>query len=297
MAGPPWIDPQRQHEITWRDGDVVVSAPAKCGTNWMMNVVHQLLTGGSSAFETIYDVVAWPEFVERPGQPVSEVTARLDAIPTGERRAFKSHSAPDRLPFVAPGDGPDVKYIVVCRNPEEALVSFRTFLDNHTDAFFELWGVPRAALCRPDLPSFFHEVMLEKQMIGLWYGFLADWWSRRHADNVLFMHFADMKEDLPGSVRRVADFLDIQPSAAQWPTIDEHTTFAWMKANGHKFDTMTTTPVPVLERGSMIRRGELGKAGEEGMTPEISARMREVGSGIVGDDVALQWLYAGGPLP
>ena len=86
MAGPPWLDPERQQAVTWRDGDIVISVPVKSGTNWMMNVVHQLLTGGDAEFESIYDVVPWPEFVERPGQPVSEVTARLDAMPTDVRR-------------------------------------------------------------------------------------------------------------------------------------------------------------------------------------------------------------------
>ena len=296
MAGPPWIDPQRQHEVTWRDGDVIISAPAKCGTNWMMNVVHQLLTGGTDEFESIYDVVPWPEFIEQPGQPMSEVTARLDAMPTDQRRAFKSHAGPPRLPYLAPEQGHDVKYVVVLRNPEEALVSFKTFLDKHTDAFLGLWGVPRAALCRPDVSSFFHEVVLEKDMVGLWYGFLASWWPHRNADNVLLMHFADMKQDLPGSVRRVAEFLAIEPDAAQWPVIDEHTTFAWMKANDHKFETMSRVPVPVLERGAMIRRGELGKARDDGMTPEIAARMREVGTAIVQDEAALEWLYAGGAI-
>ena len=30
-----------------------------------------------------------------------------------------------------------MKYIVVCRNPEEALVSFKVFLEMHTDAFYD----------------------------------------------------------------------------------------------------------------------------------------------------------------
>ena len=63
---PPWISPQIQQEIAPRDGDIWISVPAKSGTNWMMNIVYQLLTGGDDGFDSIYSVVPWPEFVE-PG--------------------------------------------------------------------------------------------------------------------------------------------------------------------------------------------------------------------------------------
>lgn len=295
-GGPPWLAPERQQEVRWRDGDIVISVPVKSGTNWMMNVVHQLLTGGDDSFASIYDVVPWPEFVEYPGQPVGEVIARLDAMPESARRAFKSHSPPGKLPYFAPGEGKDVKYIVVARNPEEALVSFKVFLEKHTDEFYDLWGVPRAALCRPDFPTFYHEVVDAQGMQGMLFGFVAAWWPHRHADNVLMLHFADMKKDLPGSARKVASFLGIEPSAEQWPRIDEHSTFAWMKANESKFETVSTGKVQVLEQGAMVRKGKVGAAKEDGMTDEIAAHLRTAGSHILTDEAALKWLYEGGPL-
>ena len=69
-----------------RDGDIWISVPVKSGTNWMMNIVHQLLTGGDADFDSIYGVVPWPELVERPGQPAREVLDRLAAMPAGKRR-------------------------------------------------------------------------------------------------------------------------------------------------------------------------------------------------------------------
>lgn len=296
-GGPPWIAPARQHDVAWRDGDIVISVPVKSGTNWMMNVVHQLLSGGDDRFASIYDVVCWPEFVERPGQPTAEVIARLEAMPQDKRRAFKSHSAPGDLPYQAPGQGKDVKYVVVCRNPEEALVSFKVFLEQHTDAFYELWGVPRQALCRPDFPTFYNEVIDPQGMQGMLFGFVAAWWPHRHADNVLMLHFADMKRDLPGSVRRVADFLGINPDEKAWARIDEHSTFTWMKSHQEKFETISTAPVPALEAGAMVRKGQVGAAKEDGMTDEIAAHLRATGEHILTDAAARKWLYEGGSLP
>lgn len=296
-GGPaPWINPSIQQEIAPRDGDIWISAPAKSGTNWMMNIVHQLLTGGDATFDSIYSVVPWPEFVERPGQPPREILDRLAAMPTGARRAFKSHSAPPELPFFKAGQGKDVKYIAVCRNPEEALVSFKLFIDNHTDAFFDLWKVPRVALSRPDFVTFYREVIDARGMQGMFYRFLASWWPLRNEPNVLLLHFADVKRGGGKILRRISDFLGTAPTEAQWTAIEKHASFEWMKANETKFETLPA-PVQALESGAMIRKGKTGAAREDGMTEEIAAQLRSFGSRIVTDPGAMSWLYEGGALP
>lgn len=296
-GGPPWITPEKQKEVTARDGDIWISVPVKSGTNWTMNIVHQLLTGGDDTFDSIYRVVSWPEFTERPDQPLNEVLDRIDAIPTDQRRPFKTHSPPPDTPFIEAGDGKDVKYIVVLRSPEEALVSFKIFLDRHTDDFYGLWHVPRAALTRPDFPAFYEEVVTPNGMQGMVFGFLAQWWPLRHQPNVLMMHFTDMKQDLAGTVRKIARFLGISPSETDWPKIEEHASFAWMKKNESKFETHPYAPVQLLEPGSMIRKGQAGAAREDGMTDEISAHLRDVGSKILTDEAAIRWLYEGGAIP
>ncbi len=296
MGGPPWLNPEIQKRVGARDGDVWIAAPVKSGTNWMMNVVHQLLTGGSADFDSIYGVVSWPEFVERPGQPAQEVLDRIAAMPASRRRAFKTHAGPPELPFVEAGSGKDVKYVVVARNPEEALVSFKLFLDQHTDAWYDLWKVPRAALTRPDFATWYREVVTPKEMQGMLFGPIAAWWPLRHQKNVLFMHFAEMKRDLPAATRKVADFLGVRPSAAEWSRIDEHVSFDWMKRNESKFDTLANTPVRVLEPGGMMRKGKTGAAREDGMTDELARHLRAAGSKILRDEAALAWIYGGGAL-
>jgi aryl sulfotransferase len=292
MAGPPWLNPEIQKSVASRDGDVWIAVPAKSGTNWMMNIVHQLLSGGSADFDSIYGVVAWPEFVERPGRKPQEVLERVAAMPG--RRALKTHGGPPDLPYVRAGSGPDVKYVVVARNPEEALVSFKLFLDQHTDAWYDLWKVPRGAMTRPDFQTWFREVAVPKEMTGMFFGPIAAWWPLRHEKNVLFMHFADMKRDLSGATRKVADFLGVKPSAAEWAKIDEHVSFDWMKRNESKFDTLAHTPVRVLEHGGMMRKGKIGASREDGMTDEIAQQLRAVGSKILRDEAALAWIYEGG---
>ena len=296
-AGPPWIQPAIQEQITWRDGDIVIAVPAKSGTTWTMNIVHQLLTGGSADFADIYGEVPWIEFIERPNQPFQEVLDRVEAMPTDRRRAFKSHSAPPALPFQRQGAGKDVKYLVVFRNPEEALVSFRPFLDKHTDEWFDLWKVPKGALYRPDFPSFYREVIDGAGMQGMFFGFLAGWWPFREESNVMFVHYADMKRDHEASIRKIAKFLGIEPTPAQWPAILKYTSFAWMKQHEDKFEASSASKVHILKNGAMIRKGEIGDAKADGMSDDIARHLRQFGERMFPNPAAIDWYYQGGQRP
>jgi hypothetical protein len=111
---------------------------------------------------------------------------------------------------------------------------------------------------------------------------------------VLFLHFAEMKRDLAAATRKIAAFLGIEPTAAEWAKIDEHVSFDWMKRNEGKFDTLAHTPVRVLEHGGMMRKGRLGASHEDGMTDEIAQQLRAMGSKILRDEAALAWVYGGG---
>lgn len=293
---PPWIQPAIQQQIKWRDGDIVISVPGKSGTTWTMNIVHQLLTGGTDGFRDIYEEVPWIEFLAHPKQEFQEVVDRVEAMPTDRRRAFKSHSAPPDVPLIKSDSGMDVKYVVIFRNPEEAMVSFRPFIDKHTDEWFDLWEVPREALCRQDFPSFYYEVIDKKEMQGMFFGFLAAWWPLRNENNVLFLHYSDMKRDHEAAIRKIADFIGAEPSEEQWKAILEYTSFPWMKQNQDKFEASTAGKVPILKSGAMIRKGESGQAKADGMTDEISSHIRQVASKICPHPEAIEWFYAGGEL-
>ncbi len=144
------------------------------------------------------------------------------------------------------------------RNPEEALVSAKPFLEKHTNEWHELWGVPKTAVTRPDFATFYREVIDAKGWQHLLFGFLASWWPLRHNDNILFLHFADMKRDHDGSIRKLSDFIGTQPTDEEWAAITEYTSFPWMKRHTVKFESSTIGAVPVLQPGAMVRKGKLG---------------------------------------
>ncbi len=294
-GGPPWIDASIQQQVEWRDGDIVVSVPAKSGTTWTMNIVHQLRSGGDPDLYDIYAEVPWLEFVPRPDSAIEDLVAKFDQMGHDRRRAFKTHSAPGDLPYQQPGESPAVKYVVVVRNPDEAIASMRPFLQAHSDAWFDLWQVPKEAIVGPDLASFVAGT--GGMVVGMVFGFVAAWWPLRHNANVLLVHFSDLKRDHEGSVRRIGEFLGFEVTDAQWPAILEYTSFPWMKAHEDKFELRSVSDVPILDPGAMIRKGQIGASADDGVTPEISATIADIGHGILEDRQAFEWLYGGGKLP
>ena len=306
-----WFNPPLQKKVAYRSGDTIIAVPAKSGTTWTMNIFHQLRTGGDAAFQDIYAEVPWPEFKERPDQPDEELIDRWAALPTNVPRAFKTHSQP--------GDGPgdfatfrdDMKYVVVVRNPEEAIVSFKPFLAAHSLELWKLWGAvdQREKFLKPNFEAFYKECVLPGfpnmppeavppggLLTMLFFGFINGWWPLRHKKNVLLIHFNEMKNDHEGSVRKIAAHLGFEPTAEQWPKILEYTSFKWMKQNQRKFEIATLLPFKLLDEGGMVRKGAAGKAHEDGMTPEIAADIKKWSEMMVPDPEARKWLFQGGEI-
>jgi aryl sulfotransferase len=51
---------------------------------------------------------------------------------------------------------------------------------------------------------------------------------------VLFLHFADLKRDLPGQIRRIAAFLEISLDEEEFAAAVRHSSFDYMKAHAEK---------------------------------------------------------------
>lgn len=292
---PPWITDVVQQRMRWRNGDIVIAVPPKSGTTWTMNIVHQLRSGGDDTFTDVYAEVPWPELVPAPGTDLDDLVARFDAMPDHRRRAFKTHAAAGVVPFHPAGSGIDVQYVVVVRNPEEAVASFRPFIASHSDAWFALWQVPRDALVGPDFATYFAGIA--SQALVPWiFGFVASWWPLRHEPNVHLVHYADLQNDPERSIRDIAAFLRFDVPEDRWPVVLEHTSFAWMKAHEDRFELRSVTPVPALDPGAMLRKGRLGAAAEDGITPQIGEAIAAIGREILTDPDAFEWTYKGGAL-
>ena len=96
------------------------------------------------------------------------------------------------------------------------------------------------------------------------------WWAARARPNMLMVHFADLKADLDGEMRRIARFLDIETPAALWPQLVQAATFEDMRRDGK---TIMPTAIGGWARGH-----------EDFLFKGNNERWREV---LAPDDIAL----------
>ena len=108
-----------------------------------------------------------------------------------------------------------------------------------------------------------------------------------------FVHFADLKKDMAGEIRGIADFLGIDIDEARWDDILTHCSFEWMKKNATK-----TVPLggAFWDAGAevFINKGVNGRW-TESLTPAEAAAYEERSRAELGDACA-RWLAVGGPV-
>ncbi len=274
------------NDFQFRDGDIVVGTYAKSGTTWTQQIVGQLVFKGDPDVP-VHDFSPW---VDLRVPPKEVKLAALEA--QTHRRFVKTHLPLDALVF-----SPKAKYLYIGRDGRDVVWSFH----NHHTAGNDLWyhvlndtpGLVGPPLERPDpdVRSYFR-TWLEQDGYPLWsyWDNIATWWQARNLPNVKLVHFANLKADLPGEMKAIADFLAIDITEEQWPAIIEHCSFDYMKANAAKVAPLGGA---VFEGGaeSFIHKGTNGRWRDvlsDGEIAAYEAKARE----MLGPECAL-WLETG----
>jgi hypothetical protein len=228
--------------------DVFVATYAKSGTNWMMQIVYQLIHHGAGAYDHIHDVIPWPDAQAMP-RVLRNIAIRLEDAhgwrdAPEKLRVIKTHCNWEALP---PSDR--ARYIMVIRDPKDVFVSSYFFF--------------RDAILGPAMPSVdsWYKLFLAGRMLGgSWAVNAAGYWAERRRKNVLVVSFRSMKRDLSGTIRRVADFLGIAASKDVLDAVGEKSSFASMQQNDHKFQVGKL--IPWRKAGPMLRKGAQGGSSE-----------------------------------
>ena len=111
------FDSGRWDAFEFRDGDIVISTPPKCGTTWMQMLCALLIFRTPDLPAPLAMLSPWLDMNLRP---LDEVRADLAA--QSHRRFVKTHTPLDGLPW-----DDRVTYVHVARDPRDAALSW----DNH----------------------------------------------------------------------------------------------------------------------------------------------------------------------
>ncbi len=220
-----------------RQGDVIIVTAPKVGTTWMQQIVR-LLIFQDPAPTSIKDLSPWLE--ARFQIPIDVAIPMLEA--QTHRRFLKSHLPFDALPLYD-----QVRYIHVARDPRDAAMSFSNHYNSFTPAAlakFDEIGISDETIGRsyPRAPSdargFFLEWLSREGGEGAtasaarFFDTERTYWSERMRPNLLLVHYNDLKADLEGEMRRIAQYLDIAVPESVWPALVKAATFDQMKADG-----------------------------------------------------------------
>jgi aryl sulfotransferase len=218
------------NEFNFRDDDIIIATYAKSGTTWVQQIIAQLLFKGDADLD-VAQMSPWLDL---------RVPPKEEKLPLVEqqtyRRFIKTHLPVDALVF-----SDKAKYIYIGRDGRDVVWS----MYNHHATANESWyaalndtpGRVGPPIDKPpaSITQYYHE-WLDRDGHPWWpfWENIRSWWAIRNLPNVYFLHFANLKNDMPGQIRQLADFLGIPIDEKKWKSILLHCSFDYMKANATK---------------------------------------------------------------
>ena len=220
--------------LAWRPaaGDIIVATQMKCGTTWMQQIIYELLSRGQgdlgdSGHVHLNAMSPWLEAVR--GVPFAE------APRIGERgaRIVKTHLPASNCPY-----SPEARYVYVTRHPVSCYLSCLEFTRTN--------GGPVAR----EGPAALDWFCGNRMWWGSWPDHVAGWWDWAISrPNVRFVHFEEMKADLPAVLRRLAHFLSLEISDIELDLVARKCSFDFMKEREEWFEM---SPPTVFAAGSSL---------------------------------------------
>jgi hypothetical protein len=233
--------------IRLRPTDIVITPFGKSGTTWLQQMAHTLRTRGDMDFDDISRVVPWLE-------TSTDLGLDLDAEQKANPRLFKSHLDAHRVPQGG-------RYINACRNPADAVYSMYKFMEG--------WFMEPGTIALDDFArgTFIARGIIPGSEGGDYWTHLLSWWGRRNDPDVLFMAYEHMKDDLVGTIRRVASFMGIELDDELLAITREHASLAFMQQHNDRFDDklmrdrgVALAGLPADSESSKVRTGLVGEA-------------------------------------
>ena len=243
--------------------DVFIVTQMKCGTTWMQQVVYETLLRGEGDIvergSTMYAHSPWLE--ARKSVPIEEAPLISEARPS---RIIKTHLPATHCPW-----SEDARYIYVARHPVSCFASCVDFIATNVGAM-----APPLSMTEEWFKSD------EWMWWGTWPAHVQGWWEKAQTnDNVLFLHFEDMKADLAHIVDQVAEFLGIPAlSDEERSEVVRKSGFAYMQEHRDAFEMhpphILATDARLFVRGTADRHRDVPQDTRERVSAWCAAQMK-----------------------
>ena len=292
-------DSSRWDGFKFRPDDIVISTPPKCGTSWVQMITALLIFQSPELPAPVSTLSPW---LDVRWAPKSQVLADLDK--QTHRRFIKTHTARWGLPIA---DG--VTYICVGRDPRDVALSWDDHMANVDRTVAGMKIIAAAAIDgvdpppRPDPPP---EDVDQSAQAKFWRWVLDDtsptivmssllatvdhvqsFWAVRDADSTVLLHYDDLKADLAGQMRSLADRLGIEVATHLWPSLVKAASFEEMRSK----PSMTAPEVGLFTDDAAFFRKARKAAWREILDNEQDLRRYNERAAALAPAELLAWLH------
>uniref|UniRef100_A0AC34GUW7 Sulfotransferase domain-containing protein n=1 Tax=Panagrolaimus sp. ES5 TaxID=591445 RepID=A0AC34GUW7_9BILA len=216
-----------------RNDDVFVCTYPKCGTTWIQHICSQLLQDNYGPEKgKVAELSMTSPMIERMGAKYSD---ELQCP-----RLLKTHFAYFNCP-----KSQTAKYIFAVRNPKDCLVSYYFHNKN-----FKIYDWPEG-----DFDTFFELFVNGQLAFGDYFDHLISWQEHMHDENVLFLKYEDMMEDLEDAVKKIGLFIGGKAEEKVCDPEELNKIVEESKIDSMKKNQERWFPGSILRKQTFIRKG------------------------------------------
>jgi hypothetical protein len=226
-------------------GTVFICSYPKSGTTWLQAILGLLfdetgLLSHVSEFAPFFEIDAtWPTEESSIARKYSDIHKLL------RHRCFNTHLIPELMPVF-----PTARYIYVMRRGKDVVTSFFHHLKNQANA--------GGGYDQP-FSTFLDEWLEGSMPYGKWESHIRKWGVENDVidkGQILHLYYEDMISDLPSSIRKIAEFLQIPLSEERLLSdLVPRLTFEGMRSEGNRYQPISVAWAPGF---NFLRNGKVG---------------------------------------
>ncbi|XP_062429648.1 sulfotransferase 6B1-like [Rhea pennata] len=203
-----------------RTDDVILAGYPKSGTNWVGQILTDLVTISEKKNQDEENSVNEEE-LEFPYLEIGDVEKYERMNKLTSRRVILTHLLPDNLPRSVFKN--KAKILLLIRNPKDVATSFYHFSNGLSSIpSYETWN------------DFITDFMIGRMPWGSYFDFVSEWNKHVDDENIMPITYEELKENQVLGVKNIAAFFGISLTEEELQSVTERSSFQSMKENSLK---------------------------------------------------------------
>ena len=226
------------NKLNFKNDDVIIASTIKSGTTWLQQIVAQLIFKGEfngKLNQTSFWIDTVPDYSEE--EMITKINNQL------HRRFYKTHSPAS---VALTNNSINAKFIFITRDFRDVVWSFYNHFVNSEYKLLDTSdkNTITKQLRNSKSPYEFWNIIIDNKhlfekhrsykIIWSYFNTIKTWLEVSKLENVLIVHFNDLKQDLKSNIKVISKFLGYNYSNEILDRVYNKCTFEYMKSNSLK---------------------------------------------------------------